>query len=301
MLAGEGAEFGEEGGEAAGGGVGGGVQGDVEGGLLAAGEDVGGDEGADEPDGGGDGGAGEAEPAFVERWGEGEAGGLLEAGGGQGGGVGVGGYEGEVGFEGGEKFADGAFLGGPHVLDPVVGGFGNDGDDVFDLLLETVSGAGGEFEQGAVGADGYILHRDGAEEPAGHDGVGALDPDPAGMGGGLDGEFGDEGDAAADFGEDLLVAGGVGGDGGGGGREEEFAFVRGAAGHGEVAEGGPDFVPGDLAVGGELEAGGAHGDGLDGFVAVAVGGREDGFDAELEVVVGGRGGGHGPLLYGSWR
>jgi hypothetical protein len=79
-----------------------------------------------------------------------------------------------------------------------------------------------------------------------------------GWGEGWTGRSGDEGDAAADFGKDLLVAGGVGGDGGGGSGKEEFAFVRGAAGHGEVAEGGPDFVPGDLAVGGELEAGGAQ-------------------------------------------
>ncbi len=54
--------------------------------------------------------------------------------------------EGEVSGELGKEHGDVSLLRGPHVFDPVVAGFRDDGDDVLDLFFEAVGGAGGEFE-----------------------------------------------------------------------------------------------------------------------------------------------------------
>lgn len=58
--------------------------------------------------------------------------------------------------------------------------------------------------------------------------------------------------------------------------------MRRATGHGEIAEGPPDFVPGHLAGRIVSQAGGAHGDRLDFFVAVFILGGKYRFDSGFE-------------------
>lgn len=77
--------------------------------------------------------------------------------------------------------------------------------------------------------------------------------------------------------------------------------MGGAAGHGEITERSPDFVPGHFTIGPVFQTSGAHGDGLNVFVAVLVLRRQDGLDSGFKGfhrLLGGpeRGGGADPFL-----
>lgn len=87
--------------------------------------------------------------------------------------------EGEVHCQFSEERFDVALLGGPHVFDPVMAGFGDDGDDVFYLFFQAIGGAGGEFEDSILAAGRDVFHIDGADQPVGHGGAFADDADPA--------------------------------------------------------------------------------------------------------------------------
>ena len=109
-----------------------------------------------------------------------------------------------------EEIADFGALIAIDVAEPVVGGFGDDGDDVFDFFFEAEVRSGGEFKVEIVAADGDVFYGDGAKQPFSGGTIYAFDANPAGSSGRFSGEIGDELDAAADFGDDLFIAIAVG-------------------------------------------------------------------------------------------
>lgn len=283
---------GDNGEEAVAGGVERGVDGQVEAMLFAAGEGVVDQESAHHPEGGADIGALKANPVEVFGGGAGQAGGVAE----EGGDVVPGLLKGSVvagevraadGLEEGERgiveeTGDAALLFGVDVPIEVVEGFGQDGDDVFDFLFEAIVGAGGKFEEVAVGVDGDVFDGDGAGEPTGHDGCGAGEADPTGVGGGRNRNLGDQIETAANFSDDLVVAVWGSGNFGGGSGLEEFALVGRAAREGEVAEMVPDLVPGNPVGGIEAQRGRTHGLGQHVFIAVLIFLGEDSAHAGFE-------------------
>ena len=124
--------------------------------------------------------------------------------------------EGVFSVHAGEEGGDGCLAGRAGVVAPVVCGFGDDGDYVFDLFLQAVGGASGEEEDCAFAAGGDIFHGDGAGEPAGHGLRGTVYADPSGDAGGFGIEGCGEVDAAADLVGYLTIAAGTRLDIGGG-------------------------------------------------------------------------------------
>ena len=124
----------------------------------------------------------------------------------------------------------------------------------------------GQIERHPLGARRDVLHDDGAEEPAGHRVAEAGDPHPARNGGDVGVEQRRHHHAAADLLSDAGVAIRLGVDVCRPPRFEQHALVRRTAGHRQVAERAPDFIPRHLAVAVVLEAGGAHGHRFHAFV-----------------------------------
>lgn len=283
---------GDKGGESVARGVEFGVNGQVEALLFAAGEAVVDQDSAHHPEGGADIGALKANPVEVFGGGAGQAGGVAEEGGDLvpgvlNGSVVIGEAGAADGLEEGERgiveeTSNAALLFSVDVPIEVVKSFGQDGDDVLDFLFEAIVGAGGKFEEVAGGVDGNVFDGDGAGEPTGHDGCGAGEADPTGVGGGKNRNLGDQIETPANFSDNLAVAVRSRGNFARGSGLEKFALVGRAAGKGEVAEMVPDLVPGNPVGGIEAQRGRTHGFGQHVFIAVLVLLGEDSAHAGFE-------------------